>query len=976
MTTEVPSGRAGGTGGTPTAPAARRAWPRAVAVVAVIVTGCVVALMNATQVRRDAERREELVADQTASVVASTVQQLEAALGGVQGLTDAEGRIDPAAFDAFATGAADASPFETMALVLVVPEEERPTFESTIGSPIVDEPGGTAAAARPEYAPVWRVTPATSNTGRLPGFDLLADPVRGAALRRARDTGTRVITRTVAAQPTGQPAVFVVQPIYSPGLPADASVAQRREAITAFVTSGIPGSDILEAVVGNLPDPPAVRIEDVPAAGEAAPEALAETDEAPPDGAVRVITAGGREWRVTVDDLQPTINAAPWWILGATAALALLIALLSWRAVRHQREVDRHVDTIERLADRIRRDAIGSRLLAGLAEAAATARTTDQVARTLVEGTFELPGTRSSHIGVLSDDGRSLVVVQRGLDAPDDRIDVRPLDDTWPLTDSFRRRETVLLGDLDQVAERYPEVVDRMRSSGMAAVACLPLTGDDGRAFGVLGFTWPQPQRFDDELVDTLCTVADLCSSSLDRARTTDRAHGQASALATLASHLAGATSFDDVGATIAGHATAVLGAELTLVGVVEDDSFHLLVPDTPALAPLARYRDIDVDDDFPALIAMRRRELVTFSEVDAVPDAEIAAGLADAGLHAGACAPLLNSADEATGVFMVLWARPPVFDAALRTRISTVADLCSQSAERARLFDDDHRVRRDLQHTVLARIPEVPGVEVATRYLPAAQSVGLGGDWYDAIALDGGRLCLVVGDITGHGVGAVAEMTQVRTIVHTLAAGGMALPEILSRTSAAMQRDGLGYATVLIGVIDPADNFFTYVTAGHPPPLVRRPGGIVDTLTGGRHSVLGIELTERPPGYISFPPGATLILYTDGLIESRDTGIDTSIAALADTVRNSDNRSVDGLADALLASGPARDAAFDDVALVVARHVGAHATAGFDVGIRAQAAPRPRTSTAAAAAASPSGSAVATPAVKGSAARIARLSQ
>ena len=201
-------------------------------------------------------------------------------------------------------------------------------------------------------------------------------------------------------------------------------------------------------------------------------------------------------------------------------------------------------------------------------------------------------------------------------------------------------------------------------------------------------------------------------------------------------------------------------------------------------------------------------------------------------------------------------------------------------------------------------------------------------------------------------------------------------LPEIVARTSMAMQRDGLGYATVLIGVIDPADNSFSYVTAGHPPPLVRRPGGIVDTLTGGRHSVLGVELTERPPGYISFPPGATLILYTDGLIESRDRGIDTSIAELAATVRNSDSRSVDGLADALLASGPARDAAFDDVALVVARHVGPRAIAGVDSDRRAQVAPRRRTSTAAAAAASPSGSAVATPAVKGSAARTARLSQ
>src|SRR5690606_13682363 len=156
------------------------------------------------------------------------------------------------------------------------------------------------------------------------------------------------------------------------------------------------------------------------------------------------------------------------------------------------------------------------------------------------------------------------------------------------------------------------------------------------------------------------------------------------------------------------------------------------------------------------------------------------------------------------TGVFIVLWADLPPFDDALVARISTVADLCAQSTERSRLFDAEHRVRRDLQHTVVVRPPAVPGVEAATRHRPAAQTVGMGGNWYDAIALEGDRLCLVVGDVSGHGIGAIAEMTQVRTVVHTLVAGGMPLPEILVRTSAMMQRDQLGYATLLVAVIDP----------------------------------------------------------------------------------------------------------------------------------------------------------------------------
>ena len=171
---------------------------------------------------------------------------------------------------------------------------------------------------------------------------------------------------------------------------------------------------------------------------------------------------------------------------------------------------------------------------------------------------------------------------------------------------------------------------------------------------------------------------------------------------------------------------------------------------------------------------------------------------------------------------------------------------------------------------------------------------MGLGGDWFDAISLGDDNLCLVVGDVTGHGVGAVAAMTQVRTVVHTLVAGGMALPDVLVRTSDAMRRDGLGYATMVIAVVG-AQGHARLRSAGHPPPLVRRPGGTVDVLTGGRHSVLGIDLEPRPPGNLVLPAGATLVAYTDGLIERRDRTIDAAVAMLADDLRAAPDHSSDG---------------------------------------------------------------------------------
>jgi GAF domain-containing protein/CHASE1-domain containing sensor protein len=1020
---------------TPEAPPLRRTWPRVAGVVAVLVIGLVATLATARAARRDAEQREELLTQQTGNLGAAAVQQLLAAISGVAGLPDASGNVDRAPFEAFATEAVRETALDRLAFVEVVPEAERDEFEAEIGRPITEAPGGPRAGARDTHLAVRWVSPAGSPADELVGYDLAADPVRLAAAERARDEGKPVITETVPSQPSGQPAVFLVHPVFRLTIGDEATVAQRREAIVGYVTTAVVGTSLLDAVAAGVEDPLAIRLEDAPTGDGRQRPALAETDPPPGDGVTTERVVGGRAWRITVDDRRAVSLTGALWLLAGTVALALTLGLLARRAVRHQREVARHVVMVDRLAglgrslgaastvddlsrtvaakvpavlgaesaalregrgerhgdgerdggaarvvvrrritvpdspsavlevrwpsggrlddltlaglatvgemcgqalerarliDSTRRDAVSSRLFAGLAEAAATAGTTDQVARTLVERAADLPGAATTHLGILTDDGRALSVVHQGLDPARSGTtggagppELHPVDHPWPLFEAFRRGTVVLLGDLDAVAERFPDVVDGMRAADLAAIACLPLVDDDERTFGAVGLSWSTPQRFDPALVDVLTTTADLCASSLARARETDRAQARSSAMAALAAHLSAASSFDEVGAAIVEHATPALGADFALVGMIEGDRFHLLAPSGPHLGALAPYIDVDVHGDFPALIAVRRRALVTFSTPTAIPDPTVAADLAALGLCAGACAPLMAADGEVTGVLIVLWAEPPAFDEALRARLTTVADLCAQSAERSRLFDAEHQVRRDLQRSVLAPAPVLAGLDLATRYRPAAAALGMGGDWYDTMALEGGRLCVVVGDVGGHGVGAVAEMTQVRTVVHTLVAGGMALPDVLMRTSEVIQRDRLGYATVLVAVIDPEAGSLDYVTAGHPPALVRRPGGTVDTLTGGRHSVLGIELVPRPPGFVPFPAGSTLVAYTDGLVEQRDSDIDTSIGGLADRVRAAGAVDAATLADRLLAERPVTSGPLDDVAVVVVRRMG-----------------------------------------------------
>ncbi|HET6952598.1 MAG TPA: SpoIIE family protein phosphatase [Acidimicrobiales bacterium] len=1017
----------------PTPPAARtRLW--ILAVLAVLVLGAAAATATRRDAEDDAAEREALLADQTGNLAVSTMHQLLAAVGGASGLADASGVVDRAAFDAFASGVVAASPLQTLAYAPVVTHAERPAVEAAIGHPLRDTPDGPPAPTRATYLPVIWVTPQIGATGSLVGFDLAADPARGPAAARARDLGRAVITGTVPSQPSGRPAVFLVQPVYARGLAPEATVDERRQALVGFVATGFVGDGLLESLEDQLTGSVGIRVEDVTRdadrdPGDADdPGVLAATDDAVAGGSSVEREVASRRWRITVQDRNPVTTAAPWWIAAGTVALAGALAVLALRARRHQRDASRHVRLVEalaqlgrsltaadsvdrvkdivaaevpgavdartavlvpagdprdagpqdegagaaatttwpvtdesgatvarldvtweptgsgpdelalaslatvgelcsqtlgraRLADALRRDAVTSRLLAALAEAAATAGTADQVARTLVARAVEVADARTAHIGLLGEDGRSLTVTHHsGLQpAIAARHAVEPVESQAPLATAFRKRRPVLLADLDDVDRRFPEVAEDVRAAGLASLACLPLVDEDGTAFGAVCVTWSAPQRFDRGRLDTLGAIADLCASSLARARATDLSHARAARLASLAGQLSAARGFDDVGSAIIDHAADAIGADFAIVGVIERDQLRMLAPSGPQLDVLGHYTDLDLDGDFPALIALRRRELVTFSALSAVPEADVAGDLELMGLHAGACAPLIGTADEPLGVLAVLWSHAPDFDDDLRARIRTVADLCCQSAERAQLFDAEHRVRRDLQARVLPRIPRVAPFDVAARYRPAVRSVGMGGDWYDGIELGPGRLCLVLGDVVGHGVEAVAEMVQIRTVVHTLAAGGMPLPQVLARTSAEMQRDVQGYATLLMMVVDAERDTVEFVSAGHPPPVLRRADGRVTVLAGGRHSLLGIDVVARPAGVVPFEPGATLLGFTDGLVETRGEAIDASIGRLARTVEAAGDLPAGDLADRVLGERPG-ETNDDDVALVVVR--------------------------------------------------------
>jgi GAF domain-containing protein len=206
---------------------------------------------------------------------------------------------------------------------------------------------------------------------------------------------------------------------------------------------------------------------------------------------------------------------------------------------------------------------------------------------------------------------------------------------------------------------------------------------------------------------------------------------------------------------------------------------------------------------------------------------------------------------------------------------------------ENARRFEHNRDIAETLQRALLTDLPTTPGLRLAARYLPATRGLNIGGDWYDAFRQPDGSLITVIGDVTGHGLHAAVMMSQLRTALRAYAVDGGTPGELLTRLHTFLHhlQPDL-YATAVIARFHPEDPTLTWAAAGHPPPVLRTPDGGVHTLDAKPGAMLGIPLHQEIPDHsVPLPPGSTLALYTDGLVERRAQGIDPGIDRLADAL-------------------------------------------------------------------------------------------
>ncbi|MFG2564576.1 SpoIIE family protein phosphatase [Streptomyces sp. NPDC048567] len=251
------------------------------------------------------------------------------------------------------------------------------------------------------------------------------------------------------------------------------------------------------------------------------------------------------------------------------------------------------------------------------------------------------------------------------------------------------------------------------------------------------------------------------------------------------------------------------------------------------------------------------------------------------------------------------------------RELLSQLAQACALALEALRTRSEEHALVLTLQRTFLPdRLPEVPGVDLAVRYEPAADDAEIGGDFYEAIRTPDGLL-LAIGDVAGHSLKAAMIMGEVRHALRAYAIEGHDPQSLLKNLDALLVRLRPSMTvTVCLVLVEPGGRRIQVANAGHIPPLLRHPDGTTRYLT--EHGpLLGLNLPHPPPVTHDVPEGSTLLLVTDGLIEVVGEDLDTSLRKLSDTLSRAPS-GIEELCDRLLASfGQGKT---DDIALLAAR--------------------------------------------------------
>lgn len=489
-----------------------------------------------------------------------------------------------------------------------------------------------------------------------------------------------------------------------------------------------------------------------------------------------------------------------------------------------------------------------------------------------------------------------------------------------------------VVGSHGSVPEDAPALAARFTQApfgeGRISGDCIELALASGRLFVWTGAYAPFFGR--DEL-DLLRSIAALADLAFERCRLHDVEHEErerrlreeaarvrAETAARMVQRLQSVTDtalvhldLDDLLTELLARIRDMLQADTAAILLIEGDGASLAVRAATGLEEeIERRIRIPLGEGFAGRIAAERRPI----RLDAVREADVVSPvLIEKGVRSLLGAPLLAEGRVA-GVIHVGTLYPHHFTDEEVALLQLVAERAALAIDRARLYEQEHGIAETLQRSLLPeQLPELPGIKVAARYLPAGLGAAVGGDWYDAVPLPHGRLAVAIGDVVGHGTAAASLMGELRNALRAYVLEDHPPAAVLDRLNRMTLEWRPGrMATLLLMYLEPDGQTLRFSNAGHIPPLLLAPDGSATYLEDGRSVPVGVvSHAVYREAETSLEPGSILVMFTDGLVERRGSTIIDGLELVREIVGSApkDPRALcEHVMDAVLPAGRADD--------------------------------------------------------------------
>jgi serine phosphatase RsbU (regulator of sigma subunit) len=507
-------------------------------------------------------------------------------------------------------------------------------------------------------------------------------------------------------------------------------------------------------------------------------------------------------------------------------------------------------------------------------------------------------------------------------------VDSHLIEQEWPHTHVLRTGQpwvapdTTLVRDGVENSVTYASVSTSVAAAGSAMA--IPITSIDG-VVAVWTFGDHKVGFLDEAAMQSMSKLVSSVNQVVAQMPQETTAAGVLQTLARLqfySAALVAATTIDDVATAFTALGLPAADAVAGSFSIVEGSTVRLASTRGLGQTLNDRWVTFDINSANPISEVLRsgRPFVATNRDEFLAAYPALRADIEAVDHHAWIVLPLLR-ADTVHAAVGFIWDTPIVASAELRRRLFTVADLTSQAVHVVGLANEAVQLSVAMQQSMFQHdLPaSIEGLALGAVYQPAFDHARAGGDWYDVVATNDDHVLLVLGDVTGSGATAAAQMGRIRAMVQVLGFEGHEPARIAELTSAALQRlQAPVFATCVIARYSPSSGLLTWTNAGHPFPVLLQPGLDAKLLTGTHGPPLNAvdDATYRQDEVV-MAPGCRLVIATDGVMERAGEIIDVGMQRLVDASASGHAVDVQLLPDLIVRSLLDRRYRIDDVAVL-----------------------------------------------------------